>query len=375
MTKKKKKNTEVVSTIPWYAVGGAAVVLIAIISAAVWFIYRDAEPRTGSGTPDDMQWATGDEITVPIDFPEPDPVLAEMIANNVTVATVNGTDINAGEVSFRLSEAEFATHASAAEGDARRREILEEAVRLSAVPVLVAEYAALHGIYLTEEDHADVEMQTQLLMEQFESEAQFDAMLLEYGVYSHEQFASLSRDFALFEMVIDAIVSDPDKFAEFEQYMDDVDALLEDLELLGAQHILLQPGNFETEEEAEALAHEIMERIRAGEDFNELRATYGQDPGQPPQGYTFAAGVMVDEFYEMTKSIEIGEISEVFRAPHGFHIVRRVEPNPDEAMLPGGPLPPIEQRMWGAVFAGFDAKASAAVIAFLPELDNIPVVF
>lgn len=100
-----------------------------------------------------------------------------------------------------------------------------------------------------------------------------------------------------------------------------------------------------TEEEADAAALEITTQLReqlryaeaSGMDmtsvFDEMMLAYGQDPGveQNPNGYTFGEGQMVDEFYEGTRALEIGEISEPVRTSYGYHIIMRL-PLDEEAL-------------------------------------------
>ena len=88
----------------------------------------------------------------------------------------------------------------------------------------------------------------------------------------------------------------------------------------------------ESAEEAEARAMAILNRIQAGEDFEQLRLEYCDD-GAPAEGYTFPSGAMVPEFEEGTRALEIGEISGLVQSQFGFHIIQRIEPNLDNEDL------------------------------------------
>ena len=170
----------------------------------------------------------------------------------------------------------------------------------------------------------------------------------------------------LASIVAEDIIADPDEFARFEQYM---------------------PEDAATD--AENRANDILARARGGEDFDVLIATYGEDPGMQgnPDGYTFTAGVMVPEFEQATRELAIGEISDLVRSQFGFHIIKRVEPNPDNVMgdpsgddeLLGakhiliaaeGPSP--ETRMRQAVTGAFEAMVDRDLV-FLPALDRVPI--
>ena len=148
-------------------------------------------------------------------------------------------------------------------------------------------------------------------------------------------------------------------------------------ELLAAKHILANFANFDSEEEAEEFANELLARVNAGEDFDMLVAEYGQDPGMHmnPQGYTFTEGAMVPQFEQGTRDLEIGEISGLVRSEFGFHIIMRVEPDETSIMrAPGAPeVRTLEDRMMEAIFLGIQAMVDDASIEFLPALEDIPM--
>lgn len=101
---------------------------------------------------------------------------------------------------------------------------------------------------------------------------------------------------------------------DLRQYMDE--------NYLRAKHILISDDT----EDAQALASEIAQRAKSGEDFDGLIEQYGQDPGmaQQPDGYIFTEGEMVDEFYQGTKALAAGEISDPVRSDFGWHIIQRL---------------------------------------------------
>ena len=109
---------------------------------------------------------------------------------------------------------------------------------------------------------------------------------------------------------------------------------------LSAKHILIclnDPTTGEalrTDEEARALAQELLDRINAGEDFDTLMNEYSEDTGLPgnPDGYIFTEGDMVDEFYEGAKALAEGEVSGLVKSDYGYHIIKR-EPLDCEGQL------------------------------------------
>ena len=263
------------------------------------------------------------------------------------VAKVNGIDITAGAVMEGIDwameivfwenietlsgEANLNADTLLEDGTTFGRAVLETAANMAAHLMLYEDYAARYGITIVPNP-------------------------MEHWAFQ----------------VIDFIISDPEKFMPFEDYMPECD---------GAFAIALEK------------AEELLARVLAGEDFDMLMKTYGEDPGmeQFPDGYTFVSGDMVTEFEEATLELEIGEISGLVISQFGVHIIKRVEPIPENIFR--GPVPddPDElmaakhilvmgadtthARMTEAILIGFEGKLELADIELYPELDKIYVGF
>ncbi len=115
------------------------------------------------------------------------------------------------------------------------------------------------------------------------------------------------------------------------------DATLEKLfseNFLKAQHILKMNVNETTGEplpqaEADAKRAELealLQQARNGADFQALMEANSEDPGskESPEGYVFAEGEMVPEFYEGTLAIEPNQISDIVETSYGYHIIKRL---------------------------------------------------
>ena len=97
-----------------------------------------------------------------------------------------------------------------------------------------------------------------------------------------------------------------------------------------AAHILLKvpaDASAESESAIEERAREILERVRAGEEFSELARSYSEDPSASNGGDLgyFGADRMVPPFSEATLALEIGEISDLVRTRFGFHIIKLLD--------------------------------------------------
>lgn len=90
----------------------------------------------------------------------------------------------------------------------------------------------------------------------------------------------------------------------------------------------------------EATASEALEKAQAGEDFDELIATYGEDEGMKEepyasQGYPVCEGLTayVAEFQDAAMALEkVGDISGLVKTSYGYHILQYAQD------IPSGPV-------------------------------------
>ncbi|MCL2840199.1 MAG: peptidylprolyl isomerase [Defluviitaleaceae bacterium] len=297
---------------------------------------------------------------------------------NPTVASFRGADINAADVEPRLQEAEGRAWANF-DGESMVIEdtIRQEAVRLVAMDMLIADYAAQNGIALSPEHLQGITQEINDMIANAGGLANWNQDMQAHGFRNRQQVEAAFQNQDLMMHVISTIMDSPELFAEFEPFMEEVEEVEEVEEyIVAATHILAAFDNFDSEEVAHIYAEELLQRALDGEDFNMLVAEYGQDPGMigSPEGYTFVEGAMVPEFYEATRALEMGGISGLVRSDFGYHIIMRVEPNLDDVMRPwGSEAPTLEDRMWRAITTGFEAKLIDSDITFRPALSNIEV--
>ena len=104
-----------------------------------------------------------------------------------------------------------------------------------------------------------------------------------------------------------------------------------------ARHILVTPNEIIDDATAQQRLDDALTRIKDGEDFAELAKLLSDDPGSAVVGGDLGwaeAGSFVPEFEAMLNSMAIGDISEPFRSPFGWHIIevldRRVYDNTED---------------------------------------------
>ncbi|MBD3290131.1 hypothetical protein GF337_15095 [candidate division KSB1 bacterium] len=107
------------------------------------------------------------------------------------------------------------------------------------------------------------------------------------------------------------------------------DSLPDFQETVDISHILLtiKPGD-DAETAARKKIIDIAEKLRQGEDFVELAKKYSEDPGSKTRGGElgfFKRGEFVREFEEAAFALQEGEISDIVKSEHGYHIIQMIE--------------------------------------------------
>jgi peptidyl-prolyl cis-trans isomerase SurA len=90
------------------------------------------------------------------------------------------------------------------------------------------------------------------------------------------------------------------------------------------RHVLIQPSEIRTDQEAKEMADSLREEIADGRPFEEIAKLYSDDPGSALSGGDLGwsrAGTFVPEFELQLQASEIGVLSPVFKSQHGYHFL------------------------------------------------------
>ena len=258
------------------------------------------------------------------------------ILTNKTVLTIDGVKIPADEFSYYVG---YVVDSNASyygydyyNNETNFSSVLNYVTQVLKEHYVVYNWALEEGYELTEEEKQEVQQQIDDLKATYESEEAFqDALKARH--LTEDLYKKMLLTDAVINKFSDAIYdSETSKYAPDKA---DVDRLREENGIIAAKHILLLSG--ETEEENGQILekmNEILDRIRDGEDFDELMNEYSEDTGLAtnPNGYTFMPGEMIDEFYDATAALEVGEVSGIVPSSYGFHIIKRIEPDYEETL-------------------------------------------
>ena len=100
------------------------------------------------------------------------------------------------------------------------------------------------------------------------------------------------------------------------------------------RHILLKPSEIRSDEQTRQLAERLYQRLRAGEDFAALAKSFSEDPGSALNGGDLDwidPNALVPEFRAVMAGSRIGELSQPFRSPFGWHVLEVLDRRTSDA--------------------------------------------
>lgn len=268
---------------PWFS---RAVLLVLLLAAVGFFVYEEFDFNFG------------------------------MEDRGPVAATVDGQEIYVSEVEEHFENIPEQMRAGMTE------EVLLD--QLISQEVLVQE-AEKQDITVTEED-IDEELDYAMDQAGWSSE-EFEEVLAAQGMTKDDlrdlYRVSIVIDELIQQKVLDGIDITRDDVAEFfEQNKEEFTPSDDEVR---ASHVLISTEQRE-EEEARAIAEEVVEKVQDGEDFAQLVSEYSEDPSAEQNegdlGF-FTEDEMVPEFSEAVFSLnETGEISEPIKTDFGFHVIK-----------------------------------------------------
>ncbi len=199
---------------------------------------------------------------------------------------------------------------------------------------LLEKHAAENNITVTDEE---IEEQLKSIIDTYPSEEDFEKELKENEIdrkfIEGELKNQLLRSKIYDKVTANVIVTDK----EMEQYYEDnKDTLFLVPFSVKAGHILAmfpwkKDNSEETQEgreEAKEKIEMIEEKLKNGEDFEDLARQYSDDETTSESGGDLgylSEGQMVEEFDKALFSLDVGEVSKIIETEYGFHIIKVYE--------------------------------------------------
>ena len=296
------------------------------------------------------------DLPLPSEVPEDIIMQTAGIARDTPLITVDGAEVPAEEVLYWVSNyadqyaAWGMTDLSMDMGDGQTlgQYYLDSAVETATLYQLMQNKADELKLGWDKEDQAAYDEQLQTMKESMAQQAGLDIQtqgdqvdtelvrLISYMGLSQEGFFRINQASFLYNNLMEGLFG-----AEGTDAPDT--GKLDEAGVYHAKHILIKAepttdadGNVTDAgmAAAQALAQEIYDQLLAAEDpmtlFDQLMTEYTDDVDSSgnvnggTDGYTFGPGEMVDEFYEGTKALGEGEISQPVQSQYGYHIILRL---------------------------------------------------
>lgn len=137
---------------------------------------------------------------------------------------------------------------------------------------------------------------------------QFQMFLASNGIQDESAFKDTLRLQLIQDKALSSYIKIPE--SELKKKYDEMKPELK------ASHILIKD---------EKTAKDVLQKVKAGEDFAKLAEEYSEDPGSAANGGDlgyFGPGVMTKPFEEAAYSLKVGEISDLVKSEFGYHIIK-----------------------------------------------------
>lgn len=300
--------------------------------------------------------ATFTELPLPSEVPEDIIMQTAGIARDTPLLTVDGAEVPAEELLYWLSS--YADQYAAwgmtdltmdmGNGQTLGQYYLDSAVETATLYQLMENKAEELKMGWTKENQDSYDEQLQTMKESLAQQAGLDietqsdkvdteyVRLISYMGLSQEGFFHINQASFLYNNLMEGLYGTEGTDAP------DADKLNE-AGVFHAKHILIKAepvtdadGNVTDDgmAAAQAQAQGLYDQLMAAEDpmtlFDQLMTEHTDDVDSSgnvnggTEGYTFGDGEMVTEFYEGTKALAEGEISQPIQSQYGYHIILRL---------------------------------------------------
>ena len=300
--------------------------------------------------------ATFTELPLPSEVPEDIIMTAAGIARDTPLLTVDGAEVPAEELLYWVSSyadqyaawgmTDFAMDMG--DGQTLGQYYLDSAVETAALYQLMENKAQELKLGWTEENQTSYDEQVQTMKTSLAQQAGLDmetqsdkvdtefVRLISYMGLSQEGFFHINQASFLYNNLMEGLYGAEGTDAPNADKLNEAGVLHAKHILIKAEPVTDEAGNVTDDGMAAALteAQGLYDQLMAAEDpmtlFDQLMTEHTDDVDASgnvnggAEGYTFGDGEMVTEFYEGTKALAEGEISQPIQSPYGYHIILRL---------------------------------------------------
>ncbi|MEG1366499.1 MAG: peptidylprolyl isomerase [Oscillospiraceae bacterium] len=236
-----------------------------------------------------------------------------------TVLTIDGVEIGFDE--YRYYFMNILRQAQSG-GAVDAKEIKDAVVSSLRTNVALVKMVEENKITLTDEEKAAVDKRLTEQKESFPSEEEYKAAISS-AYFTEDILKKLAMDGETVTKLTATLFKDDIAENVAKNYVHAKHILIPFPEQAAADGAASTSAPKKDHSKELASANEVMDKIKAGESFEELMKTYSQDPGQPEEGYYFTTGKMVKEFETAAFALKEGEVSDIVETSYGYHIIKK----------------------------------------------------
>lgn len=251
------------------------------------------------------------------------------------VASVNGEDITTQELDEQVTLMETNLQQQGYSFDGEQGKQLEQMLRQNIVDQMIDQKLVLQDAKKQNMLPSDKEVQTEIdkIKKQLGTEADFKKFLAANGVNEPKLNDLVKQQLAMSDLQkkIAAEVPQPTD-EQIKAYYEQNKTQFSQPEQRQVSHILIGVGDYSngkkrSEVDAKVLALQVVQKIKAGEDFAKLAKEYSDDQGSKDNGGQYPpfskGGGMVQEFEDAAFNLKQGEYTvEPVKTTYGYHIIR-----------------------------------------------------
>jgi parvulin-like peptidyl-prolyl isomerase len=261
------------------------------------------------------------------------------------IAKVNGVELDSNFIKFEFNR--VMTHVKQPIDVREKIKIARDIIDREVVRELVSQSGKTKGIQIPSET---IDQEVAALTKLYDNEQEFSAALKERQITEEDVKKAIRID-AMARELLDQQIKGKVKISDedVKNFYEDNKSQFLRPESFRASHIFvaiypldvikttprqeLEAKKEEYTESAKKNIHEILTKIKAGEDFSELAKQHSQDKGSRENGGDLDfmyKGVFDPAFDEAVSKLKPGEVSDVVQTSYGFHIIKLMETRPEE---------------------------------------------
>jgi peptidyl-prolyl cis-trans isomerase C len=252
---------------------------------------------------------------------------------NAVALTVDGVEVTEGQIESLLAPRmkQMAGRVSPEMMEQYKRQMRQQAFERMIIETILTQKEKEKNI-TADEDELKAQIDKQIAQQNLTLD-EFKALLKSYGV-EYSQFEDNMRKRMMFEKLMEMEFADkiiPPTEEQIKAYYSENTPQFTQPEKIHAKHILITPADGNDPNaaklQAKAKAQEILDKIKKGDDFEQLAkdnsacpsGKEGGDLGDQPKG-TF-----VPEFERAIEALKPGQVSDIVETQFGYHIIKLVD--------------------------------------------------